>query len=142
MKGKRAHFPFGHHAADMAVKACADKLARELELFGDNFGGYDKGEAIKPREPSAPTQSFTKTDITKFTSKKGKVAAKSGRTKYQFQIMEALGIPKSEIHRFADAYHWFTIFSPGGTDHLTRFGLRADWRKCFVTTDANDPCIE
>ncbi|CAJ0842260.1 3025_t:CDS:2 [Entrophospora sp. SA101] len=37
MKGKRALFPLGFHCTGMPIKACADKLARELELYGPDF---------------------------------------------------------------------------------------------------------
>lgn len=35
MKGKHALFPFGFHCTGMPIKACADKLKREMELYGN-----------------------------------------------------------------------------------------------------------
>lgn len=35
LKGKRALFPFGFHCTGMPIKACADKLKREMELYGN-----------------------------------------------------------------------------------------------------------
>ena len=35
MLGKRALFPWGFHCTGMPIRAAADKLIRELELFGD-----------------------------------------------------------------------------------------------------------
>lgn len=32
--GKKALFPFGFHCTGMPIKACADKLKREIEDFG------------------------------------------------------------------------------------------------------------
>ena len=87
--------------------------------------------------PPAPTQSETKTDLSKFKAKKGKAAAKSVKTKYQFQIMLAVGIPLEEIQKFADPYHWIKFFPPLAVRDLTDFGMRIDWRRQFVTTDAN-----
>lgn len=40
MKGKRVLFPFGFHCTGMPIKACADKLKREIELFGSDFSNY------------------------------------------------------------------------------------------------------
>ena len=37
LRGKRVLFPFGFHCTGMPIKACADKLKREMELFGPDF---------------------------------------------------------------------------------------------------------
>ena len=140
MQGKRALFPLGFHCTGMAIKACADKLVREVEMFGKFFEGYkeeDVTDDSKAEAVPAPTQAQTKDDVTKFMSKKGKLAAKSVKAKYQFQIMLALGLPLEEIHRFADPYHWIEVFPDAGKQDLANFGLRIDWRRSFVTTDAN-----
>lgn len=34
LQGKKVLFPFGFHCTGMPIKACADKLKRELELYG------------------------------------------------------------------------------------------------------------
>lgn len=34
LKGKKCLLPFGFHCTGMPIKACADKLQRELETFG------------------------------------------------------------------------------------------------------------
>lgn len=35
LMGKNALFPFGYHCTGMPIKACADKLKREIELYGN-----------------------------------------------------------------------------------------------------------
>ena len=90
----------GFHCTGMAIKACADKLVREVEMFGENFEGY-KDEAEAEQLPS-PTQSNTKTDVTKYRSKKSKSTAKSVKAKYQFQILLSIGVPTDQIRLFAD----------------------------------------
>jgi leucyl-tRNA synthetase len=123
----------------MPIKACADKLVREVEMFGQNFERCPVEEVIDTavEEPPAPTQAETKTDMSKFKATKGKASAKTVKTKYQFQILLAQGIPLEEIHKFADPAHWIQFFPPLAKRDLTNFGSRIDWRRQFVTTDAN-----
>jgi leucyl-tRNA synthetase len=134
MQGKRALFPMGYHCTGMPIKACADKLINEVKLFGENFERYKEEEEPQVETP-APTTHHE--DVTKFTAKKGKAAAKVVKMKYQFQIMRAIGIPMEEIHLFADPQHWLVYFPPLCQRDLTNFGARIDWRRSFVTTDAN-----
>ncbi|XP_023329045.1 leucine--tRNA ligase, cytoplasmic-like [Eurytemora carolleeae] len=35
LKGKKCLFPFGFHVTGMPIKACADKIKRELEAFSN-----------------------------------------------------------------------------------------------------------
>ncbi|KAL8735258.1 MAG: hypothetical protein Q9181_002890 [Wetmoreana brouardii] len=137
MQGKRALFPLGFHCTGMPIKACADKLTEDVRRFGQNFERYEDGQGDGEEVVPAPTQAETKEDITKFTSKKSKAAAKGVKLKHQFQIMLALGIPREEIHRFADANYWLTYFPPLCKRDMNNFGARIDWRRSFVTTDAN-----
>lgn len=137
MQGKRTLFPLGFHCTGMPIKACADKLVEDVRKFGKNFERFEEEEATQNETVPAPTQAVTKDDITKFTSKKGKASAKAVKLKYQFQIMLALGIPRDEIHKFADATYWLKYFPPLCKQDMNSFGARIDWRRSFVTTDAN-----
>ena len=138
LQGKRVLFPLGFHCTGMPIKACADKLVEDVQRFGRNFEKYEEETKSNINElPPAPTQSDVKEDITKFTSKKSKAAAKGVKLKYQFQIMLALGIAREEIHKFADANYWLKYFPPLAKQDLNDFGARIDWRRSFVTTDAN-----
>lgn len=120
----------------MPIKACADKLVREIEMFGANFEGYNEDTEEAESKP-IPTAAVTKEDPSKFTAKKGKAAAKAVKLKYQFQIMKALGISQEDVHKFADPYYWLEFFPPLCQQHCNNFGLRIDWRRSFITTDAN-----
>lgn len=91
----------------------------------------------KSRSRLPPKAAAPKDDPTKFKATKGKVAAKNIKAKYQFQIMQSIGIPTEEIHHFAEAHHWITYFTPLATRDLKSFGARIDWRRSFVTTDIN-----
>ncbi|KAI9038161.1 leucine--tRNA ligase CDC60 [Aspergillus affinis] len=135
MEGKRALFPLGFHCTGMPIKACADKLADEVKKFGQNFEGYkEEGEE---ETQAAPTQEVKAEQQEKFSGKKSKAAAKTVKMKYQFQIMLAIGLPLEEIHKFADANHWLQHFPPLAIRDLDSLGARVDWRRQFVTTDAN-----
>ena len=143
MKGMRALYPQGYHCTGMPIKAASDKLVRELEMFGQNFEkcpieAVQDDNAEPNGAPPAPTQEMTKTDVTKFGAKKSKAASKTNvALKYQFQTMLAMGIPLEEIHKFADPEYWLEYFPPLCKRDLTNLGCRVDWRRQFVTTDAN-----
>ena len=137
MKGKRVLFPLGFHCTGMPIKACADKLRDDIQKFGSTFERYGEKDGEQVDLIPAPTQSQTKEDVTKFTSKKGKAASKVVKLKYQFQIMRALGIPNEDIHKFSDAHYWLEHFPPLCKRDLNDFGARIDWRRSMVTTDAN-----
>lgn len=150
MLGKRALFPVGFHCTGMPIKAAADKLVREMEMFGADFEKYRDPDAVEVNsvqevpvstqpasnaDATAPTTSATTSNIDK--SKKSKVNAKSTGLTYQFQIMEAIGIPRSEIKNFADPQYWVSYFPPIARADLSALGARVDWRRSFITTDAN-----
>ncbi|GAA5823953.1 hypothetical protein JCM11251_003356 [Rhodosporidiobolus azoricus] len=149
MRGKRALWPFGFHATGMPIKAASDKLIREMELFGQDFERYGQSEEAaeeKVADSDAPgnaagvaTTSATTPNESKDPSKakKGKLQAKSTGLQYQFQIMESIGVPRSEIKQFADPYHWLKYFPPIAQNDLNALGSRIDWRRSFITTPAN-----
>ncbi|KAL2130517.1 hypothetical protein VTI74DRAFT_6279 [Chaetomium olivicolor] len=51
--------------------------------------------------------------------------------------MMSRGIPRDEIHKFADAKYWLHYFPQLWQQHLTEFGCGIDWRRSFITTDVN-----
>jgi leucyl-tRNA synthetase len=87
MEGKRALFPQGFHCSGMPIKACADKLAREITMFGENFERYtDKEMETDLKDLHIAPTTDTKTDLSKFRGTKSKAAAKNLDAKYQFQV--------------------------------------------------------
>lgn len=131
LKGKMVLFPFGFHCTGMPIKACADKLKREMSQYG-----------CPPVFPEVEEEVFIKEEVDvvpkdKSKGKKSKAVAKAGAAKYQWQIMQSLGVPEEEIKKFADAYHWLDYFPPKAVEDLKRIGIHVDWRRTFITTDAN-----
>lgn len=118
MKGKRVLFPFAFHCTGMPIKAASDKLRTEIQQFGN--------------PPEFPVN---QPDVV--AAKHSKVAAKAGNENRQFKIMESLGIPTEDIHLFQDPHHWLSFFPPYCMQDLKALGSKIDWRRSFITTDAN-----
>jgi leucyl-tRNA synthetase len=119
------------------LQSAADKLIREMEMFGEDFSRYseDAPEAATaaPEVPTpTPAKSLESTDPSK--AKKGKLNAKSTGLTYQFQILEMIGVPRDEIKKFADPLHWLEYFPPIAKEDLTGLGARVDWRRQFLTS--------
>lgn len=130
MKGRNVLFPLGFHCTGMPIKACADKLKREIETFGyppkfpqDEIATVEVEEDVVPKD--------------KTKSKKSKAVAKAGTTKYQWQIMQSLGLTDEDIKKFSDTDHWLEYFPPLGIQDLKSIGAHIDFRRTFVTTDVN-----
>ncbi|OMJ21371.1 putative leucine-tRNA ligase, cytoplasmic [Smittium culicis] len=126
LKGKNALFPFGFHATGMPIKASSDKIAREIELFGEDFLGF-KEEDIESELKNLSVD----------PKSKAKQPAKPARNPYQFEIMLSLGIDRNEIKKFAEPKHWLDTFIPMAMNDVTAMGCCVDWRRSFTTTDIN-----
>ncbi|XP_032668298.1 leucine--tRNA ligase, cytoplasmic isoform X2 [Odontomachus brunneus] len=51
--------------------------------------------------------------------------------------MQSLGLKDEEIKNFTDATYWLDYFPPLAVQDLKSIGLHVDWRRTFITTDAN-----
>lgn len=114
--GKNVLFPFAFHCTGTPIKASADKLRAEIEMYGN-----------PPVFPSDTT--ITKTGKAKIDSKVG--------SKYQWNILKSLGVHETEIPMFVDPYYWFSYFPPIAKRDLEALGVHVDWRRSFITTDRN-----
>ncbi|OAD52391.1 Leucine--tRNA ligase, cytoplasmic, partial [Eufriesea mexicana] len=128
--GKKVLFPFGFHCTGMPIKACADKLKREMELFG-----YPPQFPNEERIEEEIIDDVVIRDKSKGT--KSKAVAKSAAVKYQWQIMKTLDLEDEEIQKFANGSYWLDYFPPLAVKDLKSIGLHVDWRRTFITTDAN-----
>lgn len=131
MKGIKCLYPFGFHCTGMPIQASANKLKKELELYGcPPVFPVEQVEVDKPKQQSdAP--------MDKSKAKKGKVASKASKQKYQWEILKESGIDESMIPKFADPLEWLQYFPPQNVKDLTDFGLKTDWRRSFITTEVN-----
>jgi len=53
-----------------------------------------------------------------------KLKAKTGGLKYQWQIMQSLGMQDEEIKAFADPHHWLYYFPPHCKADMQRMGVK------------------
>ena len=138
LRGANVLLPFGFHCTGMPIKASADKLAREIQQFGDPPvfpRETEEQQNLKAEAEDANESNPTLPD--KFKGKKSKAASKTGVQMYQWEIMRSFGLSDSEISKFQDPYNWLTFFPPFAMEDLKAFGLGCDWRRSFITTDVN-----
>lgn len=140
MVGKRALFPLGFHTTGMPIQACANKLKKEIELYGNPpvFPIEDEEEPeTNGAAKAGPEQGNEQATENKGKATKGKLAAKASRFKYQWEILKESGVPEDIVAEFADPLRWLQHFPKEAIRDLKRFGTRVDWRRAFITTDAN-----
>lgn len=136
IKGFKGLFPLGFHCTGMPIKVGADKLKREISEFGNPPIFPEENETELTTEEATSANSDESSILkNKAKGKKSKAAAKTGNAKYQWQIMQMLGLTDDEIPLFADEYHWIKYFPPKTTSDVSALGCCIDWRRSFVTTD-------
>ena len=150
LKGKNALFPFGFHCTGMPIKACADKLRHELEQYGNPPVFPKEEEPAAPAAEAAATATAAAAAEEKKGGKKGKKKETEGgvfhgskakvsqkAVKRQWDILLSNGIPPEEIPKFVDPLAWLHHFPTQGMEDLKLMGVAVDWRRSFITTDAN-----
>ncbi|KAG9456750.1 hypothetical protein H6P81_001258 [Aristolochia fimbriata] len=141
LRGSNVLLPFAFHCTGMPIKASADKLAREIQNFGNPpvFPSSQDESDLEVKNANKEEENTDAAQIQpdKFKSKRSKAVAKSGGDKFQWQIMQSFGLTDSEIAQFQDPYHWLSYFPPLAKEDLRAFGLGCDWRRSFITTDMN-----
>jgi len=133
--GKQVLFPQAFHCTGMPIKACADKLKREIDTYG--CPPVFPVEDVAAEEAPAEGADAGPVDPTKFVAKKSKAAAKKGTAATQWEILKMSGIPESDIPQFADPLHWLDFFPPLAKRDIEFMGCGVDWRRSFITTDVN-----
>ena len=133
--GKQVLFPQAFHCTGMPIKACADKLKREIDTYG--CPPVFPVEDVAAEEAAAEGADAGPVDPTKFVAKKSKAAAKKGTAATQWEILKMSGIPESDIPQFADPLHWLDFFPPLAKRDIEFMGCGVDWRRSFITTDVN-----
>eukprot|EP00485_Elphidium_margaritaceum_P009966 CAMPEP_0202688616 /NCGR_PEP_ID=MMETSP1385-20130828/4108_1 /ASSEMBLY_ACC=CAM_ASM_000861 /TAXON_ID=933848 /ORGANISM="Elphidium margaritaceum" /LENGTH=1276 /DNA_ID=CAMNT_0049343631 /DNA_START=189 /DNA_END=4019 /DNA_ORIENTATION=- len=122
LRGKNVLWPFAFHCTGMPIAAAAKRISEEMQKFGNppTFPRHDDRD-----ETDAAAKAHSK------------LAAKRSKKKYQWEIMTEFELGDADIAKFKDPYEWLSHFPPIGKQHLKEFGLKVDWRRSFITTDAN-----
>lgn len=128
LTGKNVLFPQGFHCTGMPIKACADKLGREIEMYGCPPVFPDEDTDMKVSESN---EDDFKADPTKFVAKKSKALAKKGRGASQWEILKMSGIPEDEIPKFSDPLYWLDYFPPLAMRDISAMGCGVDWRRRY-----------
>ncbi|KAJ4723658.1 leucine--tRNA ligase, cytoplasmic-like [Melia azedarach] len=136
LRGANVLLPFAFHCTGMPIKASADKLSREINLFG-NPPMFNKEVVEEENLPPETEDANGGAPPEKFKGKKSKAAAKSGGQAFQWEIMRSFGLSDSEISEFQNPEKWLKYFPPLAKEDLRAFGLGCDWRRSFVTTEIN-----
>eukprot|EP00941_MAST-03F_sp_MAST-3F-sp1_P005238 g5238.t1 len=144
LQGKDVLFPFAFHCTGMPIQAAANKLKREIEDFGIDkcvSGEFDGGAKAAAKAEKAKAGLTMEQKLaaagTGPKGKKTKLAAKQGKTVWQWQILQKNGLSNEEIPKFVDAEYWLKYFPPLGMADLKRAGTTVDWRRSFITTSTN-----
>ena len=97
LMGKNVLFPFAFHCTGMPIQAAANKIKREIELYGSPPDAAKVAEA----RAAAMAAGASSAKLSK------KQQTKQGTApKLQWEIMRMLDIPDEDIPAFKDPSHW------------------------------------
>lgn len=147
LMGRHCLFPLAFHCTGMPIKACADKLKAELEHEHE----AEEAPATVATAVATAQPSFSEGKLGVFRSNKvwqqsycahnticaqAKATAKKGTGTSQYEIMQKMGIPESEIPKFADSLHWLHYFP-----NVAKVCISASWREIIgrVSLPADRP---
>eukprot|EP00392_Amoebophrya_sp_AT5.2_P008071 g8090.t1 len=134
LEGRKVLFPFGFHCTGMPICAAAHKLAKQLKEEQEEAKMIDAPQTAET--DGADAQNPSQTAPGNFKTKKSKAVAKTGG-KPVAEVLKSCGVADSLIPNFIDPKYWLEYFPPFGIADLQQFGIRTDWRRSFITTDAN-----
>ncbi|BAM41960.1 leucyl-tRNA synthetase [Theileria orientalis strain Shintoku] len=146
-QGKVVLWPFGLHCTGMPIMACADKIKKELlevskrinktPQLNSGLSNHRNEDPLNGTENEEEHSAASTKDVTKFSSSRSKLKAKSNTNMTQIDIMKHMNIDDEEIPKFANPDHWLVYFSPLAIQDMKMFGLSVDWRRSFITTNRN-----
>ena len=111
MTGYNSLLPFGFHCTGMPISAAAKRLQGELTEYGEEqLKKWALDEDCVENRPEKKTQ---------------------------YEILYKCEVDAETIPKFVDAKFWTKYFPPRGREDLEVFGACIDWRRSFITTDAN-----
>ncbi|KAJ7960649.1 Leucine--tRNA ligase, cytoplasmic [Quillaja saponaria] len=142
LRGANVLLPFAFHCTGMPIKASADKLAREIQQYGNPPVFPSQVEEQEDQQVQIDeTNSLAPPD--KFKGKKSKAASKSSGQVFQWEIMRSFGISDSDISDFQQPHKWLTYFPPLAVKDLKAFGLGCDWRRYTIFSPLDgQPCAD
>lgn len=131
LQGKNVLFPFSFHCTGTPIVAAAKRLQSEFDKQA-----LENEVEVEVEQPEAAEVEDKSASVGVFKSKKTKLTQKTGALE-QSEILMQSGIPAEDIPKFCDPNHWLTFFPELAKQDLVKFGLSADWRRAFITTEDN-----
>lgn len=136
--GNPPQFPTDPEPETKTAESTTASVAAGAAAAAGASGEAEEEEDDEVDEKAAEGKSSeTKAPEKKKKGGRAKAASKKSKQAWQWKMLGEIGVPESEIAKFADAKYWLNYFPPIATRHLKSFGLGADFRRAFITTDLN-----